>query len=432
MAIKAIQGLMGAGKSNVAVNVWMREALVETNRHIYTNLPLKRVDESDPESDYVLVRQITGNLARRAALMARIHKLVPKMMIPRGEDGKPVSYLPLGDDDLPIEGAERIELGPKHGVREFWYFTRPNAYVFLDEVADIWPTEERQKRPPDMKSYIRHHRHYKDDLFFMFQEAKDIDPDLRGKIQTHFFCKNSKKENMAENWMLRGLKWPVQFFMVEEYNGKSAIQATEEARQRLKKQNEVWYMAWPRTFQTYHSFSQAQSLPGKESASETANSSDFDPRLWPQVKDFVKNLGPLASMAGMIVGMGVGGYIGLMKLLDASKQSTAVSGLSQPASVKGNGSDQAKAPPGTRLVELGINGEFQAVKTNASTVQVADRETLLMATARFVRTNKRLYAKGDPIGGGKLETVLLDGVVLDDGTSRSWAVLFPGERINAR
>lgn len=414
MAIHAIQGLMGAGKSYVAVNRWLREELESSTRHIYTNLPLARVDESDPESDYWIVRELYKKLPNRRAAMARIHKLISKERIPTDELGNPLTYQPLDEEGEIIEDALPVVLGLKHGVKEFWYFTQPNSVVFLDEVADIWPTEERKNRPDSMKSYIRHHRHYKDDLFFMFQDKEDIDPDLRRKIQKLFICENSTKRNMFDNWMFRGLKWPIQFFMVRGYLGRAAVGLAEDSMKRLTCEDSFWVFPKRIGYRNYHSFSQAGTLQGKRAATQAALSSDFNPSLWPKVKDFVRNIGPLAGVCGLVLGLAFGGFIGIRAMLQAGKQTSYMGGTNGVSSV------------GSNTVSVAVVPSVSAGTNSVGSTNVVDLgEKLVFANAAYVKTTKRTYAKGDKIGDETIASVMLNGVAFESGTKRTFAVLFP-------
>lgn len=469
---------MGAGKSCIAVNKFLHDWLLTSERPIYTNLPLRYVGEvgalrheprlglltllllwlagllsanlrrrwlrrvararlhdwrqrriawlaSEGEKPRLLqiVANCTRNHARRARMMERIHFLEAKVRQPLGEDGQPLTYLPLDEDGNPVPGAEPQEVGPKHGVREFWYFTKPNAVVFLDEVADIWNSEDRnardeqKRRPETLNSYIRHHRHYKDDLYFFFQDKEDIDPHLRRKIQYLWTVRNSTKENMFEHWAFRGLRWPVQFFFVKCYLGKSVINRPADSMTRLEPQ-ESWRF-WPtrKDFSTYRSFSQAGTLPGKKAPPGEAQSTDFDPSIWGKVRAWVENLGPALAVLGGMAGAVVGALYGLRLLLQLTGSPTSLP-------LDRTQTPQHGAPAGTAVTDAG-NGDFLVTATNAVPAEV---ERLVLVTPALLRTTKATYGKGSDLGGGRVARFLINGVELEGGRRITFDVLFPGPR----
>jgi hypothetical protein len=355
-------------------------------------------------------------------MQARIHFLVPGMRQPLGDDGKPLRYKQLDEEGRPIPDAPELEVGPKHGVKEFWFFTEPNSVVFLDEVADIWPTEERKNRPESMKSYVRHHRHYKDDLFFFFQDKEDIDPDLRRKIQYLWTVRNSTKENMWEHWMARGIKWPVQFFFVKCYLGRSVVGMAEEAMKLKNPEEDFKFWPWKSDFRNYWSFSQAGTLPGKKAASATAKSSDFNNSLAARMSGFLSNLGPLLAVIGAGVALILSWWWGihwLMRQADGKSQfGTKLEHRSQ--------TDQKQAPAGTFVTDAG-NGEFLVTTTNLSpAAKVQELERVVLVTPGQLRTTKRIYVVGDEMGGGLVLRFLINGVELQGGRRVTFDILFPG------
>lgn len=440
MAVHGVQGLMGAGKTCVAVNRFMADWLTNSDRHIYTNLPLERVDPEDPTSNFVLVNHLTRNHARRRAMMKRLELLSPGVRQPLADDGQPLRYHPLDEDGNPVPDSAPQEVGPKHGLREFWYFTKPNAVVILDEVADIWNTEDRnsrdasKRRPETLNSYIRHHRHYKDDLYFFFQDKEDIDPHLRRKLQYVWTVRNSTKENMFDWWALRGLKWPVQFFFVKCYLGRAVVGKAEDAMKRVEPQESWIYWPTRKSFQTYRSFSQATTLPGKSAPKSDARSTDFDPSVWGRVKGFTRNLGPVLAVLGAVAAL-VFAYFGIIHgLIAASETSSAVN--TAPRTVTPQGTNQ---PPGTFLTDVG-NGDWAATRTNVTWVDVSAAtnqagllvtERILLVTPDWLQTTVKKYAKGDDMGGRRIERILLNGLLFADGGHERYDVLFSGHRLAA-
>jgi hypothetical protein len=437
MAIHAMQGLMGAGKSCVAVNKFMADILRDSERHIYTNLPLRYVGEPEDDPDWKpgsddllqIVADTTRNHAKRQAMQARIHLLRPGTKVPTDDDGNPLKYQPLDEDGNAIEGADPVELGPKHTIREFWYFTRPNSVVFLDEVRDIWPTEERSKRPPDMPSYICHHRHYKDDLYFFFQDKEDIDPFLRRKIQYLWTVRNSTKENMFGWWALRGLKWPIQFFMVRCYLGRSVVGLSEDSMKRREPQESWNFWPFARHFRTYRSFSQANTLPGKKAPSAKSKSTDYDPRLWPKVAAFVGQMHvPLAILAALVVAvlLAIKGVYKLANLDSKAVASTMIKGDGRNG-LKGQGGDSTATNQNAVAVksERSISRKHTdstGENTNAPPAVVVEK--VLLSSPRWFQTTERTYEIGDKVDGRVVKRVLLDGVEFEGGERIRFRDLF--------
>jgi len=450
MAIHALQGLMGAGKSCVAVNKFLADWLENSDRPIYTNLPLRWVGEKrhgqvvdginmetgQPAELLELVADLTRNHAKRQAYMSRIHFLRPGERVPLDENGQPLRYLPLDDDGNPVPGAEPVEVGPKHGVREFWFFTKPNAVVLLDEVADIWSTEDRKNRPDTLKSYIRHHRHYKDDLYFFFQDKEDIDPDLRRKIQFLWTVRNSTKENIWDHWATRGIRWPVQFFFVKCYLGREVVGMAEDSMKRRQPQ-EAWNY-WPsrRDFRHYWSFSQAGTLPGKKAASDKQHSTDFDPSVWKRIRGFTNNLAPLLAMLAFVVVLAFMGYQAIDFLLHPPLDKLKIGPKDQRTA------QTSANPPGTFVTEArgGANGNaFLATRTNLSPLDAAaltnqtglvSTERILLVTPSKLVTTRKTYVPGSDIDGDIIARFRLNGVVFTNGNQRFFTDIFlPGERI---
>jgi len=411
MAINAVQGLMGAGKSYVMTNVWLADVLVRSNRPIYTNLPLARLDPKDPDSLFVIVAQLFRSEMDRQRAQARITLLRPMVLQPLGDDGEPLSYIPLDEEGEPIKDALPVVLAKKHQQREFWYFTKPNAAVFLDEVADIWSTEDRRDRPPEMKSYIRHHRHYKDDLWFAFQDKEDIDPDLRRKIQKLWVIQNSVRVNMFDSAWLRGMRWPVQFFMAKSYLGRSAVGKDEASLSTLQPQDSLWFWPKPAGFKVYYSFSQASKLAGKTSATEDDESSDMTKSWWPRVRDFFVNSAPLLSMIGGVGGAGVGAYYAYGVLMAGLVQSSPI--------------DTGK-PTGTNTVGnlASANSTVASQDHTTNYPPAVVPEKLIFSSRTHIHTNKRTMKKGDSINGKTISDIGLDGVRFADGSAAGWTVLF--------
>lgn len=447
MAVHAMQGLMGAGKSCVAVNKFLVDILTTTSRHIYTNLPLRWVGEErhgevvmEPAQEAPEVRRTaeppvlwrnkrtgqpaellevvaaaTRNHGRRSEMMSRIHFLRAGERVPTDETGAPLRYQPLDEEGNAIVGAEPVEVGPKHGVREFWFFTRPNAVVFLDEVADIWSTDDRKNRPDTLKSYIRHHRHYKDDLYFFFQDKEDIDPDLRRKIQYLWTVRNSTKENLSANWMLRGVKWPFLFFIVKCYLGRSVVGKDEASMAKFLPQESWCFFPKKASFRAYWSFSEANTLPGKKAASASAKSSDFDSSVWSKLRGGLRNLAPVISIVGAIA---VAIYLGLRFVFlltgvssdDITGKRTAPATNAPAVLTNSARVNLTNAAPAVLHLDAGTKTNLLQYGTNAAPVEV-----VRLTTPNRIFTTKGSYELGDTFAGGRISRIFLDGVEFEGG-----------------
>lgn len=224
---------------------------------------------------------------------------------------------------------------------------------------------------------------------------------------------------MFDWWALRGLKWPVQFFFVKCYLGRSVVGLAEDAMKKREPQES--FIFWPtrKSFKTYRSFSQAETLPGKKAAAASAKSTDYDPSIWGKLSGFVRNLGPVGAVFGGILGA-VLGYFGLIHGMMRLATSTAP--VASP--LERSTTPQTNAPPGTRLTDAGT-GDWLATTTHAVTVN-DDAERIVLVTPSLLRTNKRNYAKGSELAGGVVDRILLNGVVFEGGRAATWDVLFPG------
>lgn len=399
-------GLMGAGKSYVAVNRILRMFLEDTNRPIYTNLPI--------ELDALLLDIAPRNPARREAYRERI------------------TFAP----SVPGEVCEVVN--PENGevvgtfdrLLEFWYFTEPNSVVILDECSDLYSTDQRNERPATMVTYLNHVRHYKEDVYFFLQDASELDPRLRKKVGYVWVLENSTMRNIADVWMLRGLKWPVQFFFTEIYLGTELLSFNGSpylARCKCRVQQQ--YTIWPRArgFKNYRSFSATATLPGKATAKESDTCGEFEPGIWPRVRDFFGNSGTLLAMLGGIVTaiwLGIRGVYAL-----AGVNSSDVGGvLGQPVEKgKSNAVPVAVVGDGTnRLAVASVPGVASTNVGPASAAGPVVNRRLVWASGQRARFSdgSTLEVGGTWIDSGRVRVVVAlrpCGVECADGESVPWA-----------
>lgn len=454
MSLYAIEGDVGGGKSFVAVNCLLPRYLHETRRPIYTNLPC-----DGDELEYYLA-WLTRSPVRREEYRRRLHFLhpgeqeafepywaevgwvrpdgsrVPDDSVPRSQAGQEKA-LQRGwtrlEKEVPWPDKQELEeeyrragyrlfkrsLGKRDRVREFWWFTEPNAVVFLDESADIWNALSKD-RPASLQSYINHHRHYKDDLYFFMQARDDLDVQVRRKIRTLYYVENMKNRNLFDWWALRGLRWPVQHFRVREFHGRKVLGKGGDF-DRFEPLH-AW-KAWPtrRRFKNYRSFSAAATLPGKRLPAEGAQSTDLD-TPWHRVRDW---LGGAWAPLAVLTFLGVGVALGLRFLYGLA----GVSSADVAQQLTGNGTNsQAASPLATnRATPLRNHESPHAVATNIAngvTLEVNESvampaakqpERLLFAGPEYFKTTRRTVRVGDRLGARRIARILFDGVEFDDG-----------------
>jgi hypothetical protein len=414
MALNVIEGMVGAGKTYVAVHRWMKEFLLGSERPIFTNLPL-RVD--------AYVAWLTEDVALQSVLRERIQFLEDVWVFPDkasvGPSGKVWTW-PLDENTgKPLE----VELSPldrKRGwnpITHFWRFTPSNAVVILDEVADHWnSTIWKELSEGELGSFVNHHRHYKYDLFFFCQNKDDIATPIRKKIDYSWLVENSLRRNMFDWWVFRGLKWPVQFFYVRMDIGQVCFGMPYLRRTAHEPQQN--FIVWPkcRGFLNYDSFCESSKLHGKKVASDEARSGDM-PTLWQQVVGFLRTAWVLlAIVAGGAAALIVGGHeFWKLTTMDSAQIGGAMGmhGGSSAGVVEGG------------AVELAAEVQPLGDHVGPAPVQSTDPpERLLLAVPGRVITTRRTYEVGTQVGDDVIARVLLDGVQFRSGAVASWAVVF--------
>lgn len=391
MAINLIAGIPGSGKSYVAVNEFLRQWLENSNRPIFTNLPLA-VDEAGM---FEVVKASTRNQAKRVAYAARIHLLKQERReVPSWKD--------------PETGEER-PASVRDTLREFWYFTPPGAVIMLDELADIYPATGKGEAAPEMLGhYFRLHRHLKHDFYGFVQSKADVVAQLRRLVSYVFVITNSVKENMFDWWALRGVKWPVQFFRVRAYVASQVMDSPTLENVTVEPQEA--FLVWPnkRGFRNYHSFSRVGCLPWAQAPADI-ETGDINQSWHQRTAGFMRQLPVLVAI---VAALGIAGWYGWRGL----------AWLRDPKSAK------AFHRPVESAVLVATNSVVQAkkeVETEAQKVMVAADETekLVLVTPELVRTTRGEYRVGDEMGGVVIARILLDGIVSADGSRRRWAVV---------
>lgn len=383
MALNIIEGLMGAGKSCVAVNFIMLDELQYGSRHIYTNLPIY------PER--IAHYLASGRRSKAQAFLDRIHLLENRLETVRDEDGKPLLI-----SESPKPGSPLVECR-LNMVQSFWRFTKPNSLILVDEAADIWNARnwkqtqsEAGLEDNELQSYINHHRHYKDDLYILAQSATDIDKQIRNKFQYIWVIANSTKENIFDARWLKGIKWPIQFFKIRIYHPREMKEPCE------------LYNFFPKKihFTFYDSFSASHRLPGKALPDKTSASSDHGQSYLKQVSNFRRNIGTLLIFGGFISAMIVCSYLALMHVERHSAQATV------------------KIPTGEqkRAGKALASPETSAAEGTSSRSAKPELEPIDFVGLGLLHAGQHWYGIGDIFHGKTINDIALDAVRFTDGT----------------
>lgn len=432
-SLYAIEGSVGAGKSYIATNREMRRWLEESDRPIYTNLPIN-VEEF---LCYCSRSPVTRDKYRR-----RLHFLHDierevfdrKLVKPVGLEehpGGPVKWEEVPWPETVEEMKElrengcRIELiniGKRNMLAEFWYFCKPNAVIFLDELADIYPAvvekDEKQIGPDGkplpqkrvynrqtLRSYINHHRHYKDDLYFFMQNREDVDVQVRRKILYVYYVENMKYRNMFDWWALKGLRWPVQWFRVRIYQGRKVLGKGGDF-DVFESIDRYGMFPTRRGFKNYRSFSAAVGLAGKRKvASADAKSTDLD-TVWSRVRSWLAGAWAPLSVLGFIVAAIVAGIRFMYALAGVSSDSI------NPYFSKSSHTNRVAAAHSTTNSAAATNVISSAIETNKP-----ERERAVLWCPAFVRTTERLLRPGDYYENKQVKSIGPSWIIFNDGTS---------------
>lgn len=397
MALNAVQGTMGAGKTYFLVNVLMPDFLKKTKRPIWTNLPI--------ELDTFLMRY-ARTPAETTEWRERI-KFIDDTIAERDVPILTKEGVPAEKDGKPITEKRRISM-----IREFWWFTDPNSIVILDETADIWNALEHSGRPTTLQAYIRQHRHYKDDLYFCCQDRDDIDIQVRSKILYVYDVTNMKNEPMVPGMaLLRGLRWPVVWFRVRVYLGKKVFGRKGELSgfEPIKPLPAI--VPSKKGFACYHSHAAANRLIGKKLPSDKDKNEDME-TVKERILDWIPNLAyPVACLGGAFMAAWL--FLQFIWWHQSGFQGPwwkggrggAVAVKEKPKFAVSNSVPvQAVPPTGSNRVDTastnstGGNHELQLVK-----------EKILLVTPSKLITDVGEYRVGERVAGLKLERIGKEG-----------------------
>lgn len=418
MSLYAIEGTIGAGKTYVAVNGWefLRGILLDTDRPVATNLPL--------EMDW-FVQSLSKKVATQESYRRRIQFLRPGLrpVMDRewvNGEGEVIPWPESADEARELrECGCHVRFGESFmadGVRQFWYFIKPNSVVFLDETADIFGTDSvsggKRERLEDgavnaasrsiLRSFINHHRHYKVDLFFFMQNREDVDVHVRRKILYVYYIENMKHANMFEWWALRGLRWPIQNFRVRVFQGRKVLGKGSDfdSFEFLRT-----YRIWPnrRGFKNYRSFSAAVGLRGmRQVAGEEERSTDMD-SVWHRVRDFLAEAWAPLCVLGFI---GVAVYLVIQLLY-------GMAGLKQDRVM--NFLNRGKAKPVVAAPVVSVPVGSVVVTNPVAKGNNEEDERVQLWSSGMVKTNRRRLVVGDRISGDRIVEITSDALVFASG-----------------
>lgn len=324
--LNLITGKQRSGKSYFCVTLLI-DYLRQCSRHIYTNLPVNpdilcdiacggRLKYPVQYNQYLSRIHVFVNYAgRNRHSFKEFKRLNPDFCKMHhsfySADYKRNLLIPVGRDNFMI--------------RQFWRYTYSNAVIFLDEVYEIFGAIDQLSKGreirKEMLSYAKQHGHFKDDLFLITHDPADIDKIIRKSLNKQYVVRNSKYQNIIENRLFKGLRWPVQFFMIKGY---------EYGEREAQDQFNIWPKQ--RVFQCYNSFNVSDFLD-KDSASFESTSSDTAIDHAANWRNFGKQAFPAFLM---LFGICVGFFVliwGGFQFVSQSSSTSSVSSESESESV---------------------------------------------------------------------------------------------------
>lgn len=390
MSLNLVDGIMGAGKSYVAVNFFMLDELRNGERHIYTALPIK--------PDVIAADLAGGRPTKRREILERLHVLENKDSPVYDGDGKPIMVPASKKPD-----AELVHLHLNE-IRCFWRFTQPNSVIILDECADWFNARDWKDNANlgveenELQSYVNHHRHYKDDLYVVCQNIDDIDKQIRTKFHHLYRISNSLKENMFEWRFLRGVKWPIQFFKVRVYHPRNLKEEAES------------FVVWPRAagFRRYDSFSASERLPGKKLPPKEAASSDFGQTYWKRMSLWLSRSWQLMMWLGFALGLfGAGAWLiyGLVAMDSDTVATVLPSGSTHKDAAEKKGAPIGKASQAVeKPAAFVVEAHEPAKKDTASRPEplIEKPRVVLVSSEMFKTSDGKWFKKGDIYEGKRI------------------------------
>ena len=327
--LNLITGKQRSGKSYFCVTLIV-DYLRNSSRHLYTNLPIN--------PDIVADVACGGRLrypAVYSAYLSRLHLFISfagrsrqnfKSFKSLNPDFVKLYHSSFSKDDL--KNNLIIPLGEGNFIiRQFWRYTRANSVIFFDEVYEIFGSLDQLSKGRDLRkellSYSKQHGHFKDDLYLITHDPADIDKIIRKSINKEYIVRNSKYQNILENRLFKGLRWPVQFFMISgfEYGSREAQDI---------------FNVFPKKeiFACYNSFNVSDLLE-KDCAGLADTSSDTAIDHRQNFKGFFKQAAPLFFLIFVIV---IFFYVLISEGIDYLSSNSKNNVIEEKKSIKNSGS----------------------------------------------------------------------------------------------
>jgi hypothetical protein len=224
----------------------------------------------------------------------------------------------------------------------------------------------------------------KTDIFLISHSLMDLDSFIRRGTQYLYEVRNSKYTNIWENSIMRGLKWPVQFFIVYGYEFGET------------KASDKWhYPTDKQIFSCYDSFSHSSKLAYFKDEDDH-ESSDTGVNFWYNFKRFMSQFSFLLSMLFSIaLGCSVAGYFYYKKFYSPSFDSP------KSASVVKTENQKPSAPV--------VEKKGEEVKKPKITMITGDR---------LVYSDGLTIKKGSMFNGFKVDSISADICVLSNDSKQ--------------
>lgn len=293
--LSLIKGKQRAGKSYYVITLIL-DYLRDSNRPIYSNLPLN--------PDMIAHIACGGKLRNPAKYQAYLNRLYlfksAKGLKKRKEFYKfyknNPDYVQL---NRKLHADKKDLIIDEQKIKTFWRVTKSNAISFLDEVYEWFSATDYKDNPENRKellSYTRQHGHYKDDLFLISHSESDVDSHIRKGVQALYVIENAKYKNISERPMLKGIKFPFQFFIIKvfQYGDKKCSDYFVKFQDK-------------RIFKCYDSFS-CSGMLNKERADDEGKSTDTHIDVKKNILVYLKQVYPILVVAAVVMLTAVGVY----------------------------------------------------------------------------------------------------------------------------
>ncbi|HBC86193.1 MAG TPA: hypothetical protein DCZ94_04480 [Lentisphaeria bacterium] len=264
--LSVITGKQRAGKTYYCVKEIIFPVLNDSKRHVFTNLPIN--------PDY-LVRYMSRNLFEHSELMSRIHIFMDTSFFSLREFQRknPMFFRHFKENIISDKN-----------IKSFWEHVKENSVIIFDEIYEYFSSTDyldKSEKNVDLRkkllSVSRQHGHFKQDIFLVSHSYQDLDSFIKRGIQYLYVVRNSKYTNIVNSRWFTGLKWPVQFFIVEgfEFGEKSAAD-----RFFIPSKKEI--------FRCYNSFSNSRVVGRNFVNDKTQSSTDYNQSIWVGLRKFFR------------------------------------------------------------------------------------------------------------------------------------------------